>query len=153
MADAHSHETGPVKGSAGSLRCVVVTPEATVRDTAADFVALPLFDGEIGIAPGHSPMIGRLGYGEMRITAGKDTYRYYVDGGFVEVVGDVVSVLTNRALPAEELDAEVAAEQLASARTRPANSEETLAIRDRAVAQARGQLRVAQRAEAGTAGH
>ncbi len=49
------------------LHCIVVTPEQTVLDEPADFVALPLFDGEIGIAPGHSPMIGRLGYGEMRI--------------------------------------------------------------------------------------
>ena len=49
------------------LQCIVVTPERTVRDTSAEFVALPLYDGEIGIAPGHSPMIGRLGSGEMRI--------------------------------------------------------------------------------------
>jgi F-type H+-transporting ATPase subunit epsilon len=153
MADPHSHETGSVQRGGRSLRCVVVTPEATVRDAPADFVALPLFDGELGIAPGHSPMIGRLGYGELRISEGNATHRYYVDGGFVEVVADVVSVLTNRAIKAEELDAEVAAEQLASARTRPANSEELLAIRDRTVAQARAQLRVAQRAEGETAGH
>ena len=37
------------------LHCIVVTPEQTVRDEAADFVALTLFDGEIGIAPGHAP--------------------------------------------------------------------------------------------------
>ena len=42
------------------LTCTVVTPETTVLDTSAFFVALPLFDGEIGIAPAHSPMIGRL---------------------------------------------------------------------------------------------
>ena len=70
----------------------------------AEFVALPLFDGEIGIAPGHSPMIGRLGYGEMRITASGRTDRYYVEGGFVEVLDDIVSVLTPRAVPAAELD-------------------------------------------------
>ena len=53
--------------------------------TKADFVALPLYDGEIGIAPGHSPLIGRLGYGEMRIKPGGRRSRYYVDGGFVQV--------------------------------------------------------------------
>src|SRR5918992_5234534 len=98
------------------LQCIVVTPETTIRDQMADFVALPLYDGEIGIAPGHSPMIGRLGYGEMRIREGQHTSRYYVDGGFVEVSNNVVSVLTNRAVPAEALDAEVAAEQLSTAR-------------------------------------
>ena len=48
-------------------QCIVVTPERTVYDRPAEFVALTLFDGEIGIAPGHVPLIGRLGYGEMRI--------------------------------------------------------------------------------------
>ena len=127
------------------LQCIVVTPETTVRDQAADFVALPLFDGEIGIAPGHSPMIGRLGYGEMRIRQGNQTTRFYVDGGFVEVAGDVVSVLTNRAVPAEKLDTSVAAEQLASAQKKPASTPELMAIRDRHISQARAQLRVARR--------
>ena len=49
------------------LQCIVVTPERTLCDRPADFVALTLLDGEIGIAPGHTPMIGRLGCGEMRI--------------------------------------------------------------------------------------
>ena len=60
MADTHSL-------TAAALQCVVVTPEATVIDTPAEFVALPLYDGEVGIAPGRSPLIGRLGYGELRI--------------------------------------------------------------------------------------
>ena len=128
------------------LQCIVVTPEMTVRDQAADFVALPLYDGEIGIAPGHSPMIGRLGFGEMRIREGDRTSRFYVDGGFVEVVNNVVSVLTNRAVPAEKLDPEVVAEQLNSAQQRPAHTPELMAIRDRNVTQARAQLRVARKA-------
>ena len=63
------------------LRCVVVTPETTVLETPARFVALPLHDGEIGILPGHSPMIGRLGYGPMRIEREGASEVYYVDGG------------------------------------------------------------------------
>lgn len=128
------------------LQCIVVTPEATVLDTAADFVALPLYDGEIGVAPGHSPFIGRLGYGELRIVSAGQTSRYYVDGGFVQVAGNVVSVLTNRAVPAEKLDVQVAAEHLNAARNRKANSEELLEIRERLENQARAQLRVAQHA-------
>ena len=52
------------------LNCIVVTPEATALEAKADFVALPLYDGEIGSAGGHSPMIGRLGFGEMRLRTG-----------------------------------------------------------------------------------
>ena len=94
------------------LTVIVVTPEATVRESHAQFVVVPLYDGELGVAPGHSAMIGRLGYGEMRIVEGNRTDRYYVDGGFVQVSGNVVSILTNRAVPAEQVNGEAAAEQL-----------------------------------------
>ncbi len=128
------------------LQCIVVTPEATVLEELVDFVALPLYDGELGVAPGRAPMIGRLGYGEMRLVVGGQTRRFYVDGGFVQIAANVVSVLTNRAVPAASLDAKTAAEMLAQARSRPANSDELLALRDRAEQQARAQLRVAEHA-------
>ena len=127
------------------LNCVVVTPEETSLEEKADFVALPLFDGEIGIAPGHSPMIGRLGNGEMRLRAGDKVSTYYVDGGFVQVSDDIISVLTNRAVPASQVDGEVAKEQLATAQKQPANTPELMEIRDRAIAQARALIRVAKR--------
>jgi len=129
-----------------ALQCIVVTPEKTVRDQHVEFVAMPLYDGEIGIAPGHTPMIGRLGCGELRLRADDRTSRFYVEGGFVEVLNNVVTVLTNRAMPAEEVDAEVAEEQLQSARTRRATSPDQFAQRDRVAALCRAQLRVARRA-------
>jgi F-type H+-transporting ATPase subunit epsilon len=128
------------------MHCIVVTPERTVCDQPAEFVAISLYDGEIGIAPGHTPLIGRLGCGEMRIRGEDRTDRYYVEGGFVEVLDDVVSVLTPRVVPAAEIDAAVAEEQLSSARSRHAATPEAVAARQRAVEQARAQLRVARRA-------
>jgi F-type H+-transporting ATPase subunit epsilon len=128
------------------LTCIIVTPERTVLDGPAEFLALPLFDGEIGIAPGHSAMIGRLGCGEMRIIANGRTQRLYVEGGFVEVIGNTVSVMTNRALPADQIDEAVAREQLRTALERRADSPERMAVRDRQVAQARAQLWVARQA-------
>jgi F-type H+-transporting ATPase subunit epsilon len=134
-----------IAASTSTLRCVVVTPEETVLDTEAEFVALPLFDGEVGIGLHHSPMIGRLGYGELRIRNGSDTSRYYVDGGFVQVANNLVSVLTNRSLPAANVDAEVASELLRSALSRKATGDDQIAIRDRTLSQARAQLRMARR--------
>jgi len=125
------------------LQCIVVTPEQTALDEKVEFVVLPLFDGEIGILPGHSPMIGRLGYGEMRIRTESQQRRYYLDGGFVQVAGDVVSVLTNRAIPAAQVDRKSAEEQLVAAMQRPIDTPELLEIRDRMVDQARAQIRVA----------
>ena len=46
---------------ARQLRCVIVTPERALFDEPADFVALPLYDGEIGFLPGRAPLVGRLG--------------------------------------------------------------------------------------------
>jgi F-type H+-transporting ATPase subunit epsilon len=138
---AETHTT-----TAGALQCIVVTPESTVVDTAADFVALPLFDGEAGVAPGRAPLIGRLGYGELRVRRGGETLRYYVDGGFVQVVDNIVSVLTNRAVPASALNASAAQQQLQTAVSSRASGQAEMAIRDRQVSQARGQLRVAGRA-------
>ena len=128
------------------LQCIVVTPEQTLYDRPADFVALTLFDGEIGIAPRHTPMIGRLGCGEMRIHHEEGIDHYYVEGGFVEVLGDVVSVLTNRAVTAAEIDEAVVREQLLWAQSRAATTPEAMTVRDRTVERSRAQLRVARRA-------
>ena len=133
---------------AETLTCTVVTPEQTALETKADFVALPLFDGEIGILANHSPLIGRLGYGEMRIKSGGQTTVYYVDGGFVQVADNVVAVLTNRAVPVASLDASAAEAQLTAALAKPGNTPELQEIRTRAVAQARAIVRAARHARA-----
>ena len=129
-----------------TLTCTVVTPEQTALETKAEFVALPLYDGELGIAPDHSPLIGRLGYGELRIKSGGTTLSYYVDGGFVQVADNVVAVLTNRAVRSKSLDVAAAEAQLEAALRRPANTPELFAIRDRAIHQARAQIRTARKA-------
>ncbi len=87
-----------------TLQCIVVTPERALLDDPADFVALPLYDGELGVLPGRAPLIGRLGAGELRIRLGGQVRRFFVDGGFAQVRGDVVTVLTQKAQRAEDID-------------------------------------------------
>jgi F-type H+-transporting ATPase subunit epsilon len=146
MADQNTIAAGTDHLLDRPLRCVVVTPEATILDQAAEFVALPLFDGEIGIGRGHSPLIGRLGYGEMRLrTTGGATQHYYVDGGFVQVVGNVVSVLTAQAVLASQIDPSIAADQLRAAHAPASSNELSLEERERLESQARAQLRIAGR--------
>src|SRR4051794_25457602 len=86
------------------LKVVVVTPEQAVLDEAADFVAVPMYDGELGVLPGRAPLIGRLGAGELRLQQANAVRRYFVDGGFVQVRSDVVTLLTDKAVPAEQID-------------------------------------------------
>jgi F-type H+-transporting ATPase subunit epsilon len=81
----------------------------------------------------------------MRVALDDNTDRYYIEGGFIEVLEDVVTVLTGRAVLASEIDEAVAMEQLDSARAKPANTPELMAIRDRAVMQTRAQLHAARR--------
>lgn len=127
-----------------SLQCVVVTPERAVLDQTVDFVAIPMYDGELGVLPGRAPMIGRLGMGELRTVKGGHTERYYIDGGFAQVRGDVVTILTAKAIKAEEINAQ-AAEQSLTAAQAMATDPETQEARQKDQQRARAQLRVARR--------
>jgi F-type H+-transporting ATPase subunit epsilon len=123
-----------------ALKCVVVTPERALLDETVEFVALPMYDGELGVLPGRAALIGRLGYGELRIRQGQATRRFYVDGGFAQVRADEVTVLTPRALKAEEIDPAAAAQALQAARAVQTGPDERL----KAEAQARAKVRIAQ---------
>jgi F-type H+-transporting ATPase subunit epsilon len=133
----------PSKLGPKKLQCVVVTPEKTQFDDLVDFVALPLFDGEIGLLPGRAPLIGRLGFGELRTRSGETVHRYFVDGGFAQVRHDVVTVLTQRAIPAAELDASAAARELEAFDNQRVVTDADYVEHVKAVARARGKLRVA----------
>ncbi len=125
----------------GELHCVVVTPERALLDEPADFVAVPLYDGELGVLPRRAPLVGRLGCGELRIRRGATTQRLFVDGGFVQVRDDTVTVLTARAQRAEEIDA-AAAEALLAAAPTPAATPQVQEERAKAQERARAQLRI-----------
>jgi len=127
----------------GTLHCVVVTPERALLDEPADFVALPMYDGELGVLPGRAALIGRLGYGELRIRRGGETRRYFVDGGFAQVRANTVTVLTGRALKANEIDVR-AAEEAVHAPPSEVPAEERRMRQERA----RAQLRVARGGQA-----
>jgi F-type H+-transporting ATPase subunit epsilon len=127
------------------LQCVVVTPERAVLDEPSDFVAVPMYDGELGVLPGRAPMIGRLGYGELRSVRGGDIKRYYVDGGFVQVRRNVVTVLTPRAIRAEEIDPDAVARALEAALA-PAGTPDGQLLQAQEQERSRAQLRVARRA-------
>jgi F-type H+-transporting ATPase subunit epsilon len=80
---------------ADSLTCIVVTPEQTALEQKAEFISVPLYDGELGVLLGRAPLIGRLGKGVLRVreSNGKVS-RYRVDGGFVQIQDNVVSLIT-----------------------------------------------------------
>lgn len=128
------------------LRCIVVTPEQKVLEEPADAIVVPLLDGELGIYPRHAPLIGRLGAGELRVRQGDRISRLYVEGGFVEVLGHVVSVVTTRAVRSTDLAPDVIHQQLEGALKKKAVGDQAIAERHLQAARFRAMLRAARRA-------
>jgi len=128
-----------------SIRCVVVTPERTELDRMVDSIVLPMYDGELGIKRGRAAMIGRLGYGQMRLQTDAGMETFFIDGGFAQVEKDVVSVLTSRALPAKSLNVGTAETELTDALSAPAATPQQQQLKATAVMRARGLLRTALR--------
>ena len=101
------------------LRVRLVTPERILFEADAPAVELPAKNGYMEVLYGHAPLMAELGAGDVRIHQGggiestsPDTIRYNVSWGFVEVLGDRVTILANDALKPEEIDVPRAEQQL-----------------------------------------
>lgn len=82
------------------LKVSVISPEAVLFEGSTDSIVAPAHDGELGILTGHAPMMALLGKGVLRV--GSDgAQRFNVDGGFLQVVDNVVRVVTERASAAK----------------------------------------------------
>src|SRR5437868_2888622 len=90
---------------AEKIQLEVVTPERRVLAEPVDSATVPGLGGELGILPGHTPLISQLQTGVLSYTRGGETRRLLVSGGFVEVNEDRVSVLADMAEFPEEVDA------------------------------------------------
>jgi F-type H+-transporting ATPase subunit epsilon len=88
-----------------ALQLDVITPERRLLSEQADAVTVPGLGGELGILPGHTPLISALQTGVLSYPQGPATRRLLVSGGFVEVNNDRVSVLADLAEFPEEVDA------------------------------------------------
>lgn len=124
-----------------NLQCVVVTPERTELDVPAESITVPLFDGEMGILKGHSPVVGRLGLGLLRIKNGGTSQNYFVEGGFVQVANNVVSVLTDKVINASQLTSAFASQAMHDALALPSDQPDLKVVRDKAIDRARALAR------------
>jgi F-type H+-transporting ATPase subunit epsilon len=87
------------------LKLDVITPERRLISEQVDAATVPGLGGELGILPGHTPLISQLKTGVLSYTQGQTVRRLLVSGGFVEVNDDRVSVLADLAEFPEEVDA------------------------------------------------
>ena len=103
------------------IECVVATPEGPAFQGQVASVVVPALDGELGILPKHAPLVAALGSGELRVDDGAKKSRYFLDGGFVQVLNNRVTVLATDVEAVETIDRADAERRLAEARAeRPA---------------------------------
>jgi F-type H+-transporting ATPase subunit epsilon len=90
---------------ADKIQLEVVTPERRVLAEPVDMVTVPGLGGELGILPGHTPLISGLQTGVLTYVQEGKSSSLHVSGGFVEVRDDHVSVLAEVAERPDEIDA------------------------------------------------
>jgi len=89
---------------ASTMQVLVATPEREVYRGEADFLVAPGAMGELGIMPKHTPLLSALTVGELRITHGEEVDEVFVSGGYIEVQPDMITVLSDSAERAHDID-------------------------------------------------
>ena len=98
-----------------TIHCDIVSAEAQIFSGLVELLVANGSDGELGITYGHTPLLTNLTPGSVRVvTPGGAEEVYYVSGGYLEVQGDVVTILANTAVRGDDLDEAAAEEALAN---------------------------------------
>jgi len=131
-----------------TIRCDIVSAEQEIFHGAVKMVIAPGEMGELGIAPRHAPLITRLKPGQVRVILenGEEQF-FYVSGGILEVQPQVVTVLTDTAIRAKDLDEAAVRQAKEEAERLIANRTDTMEIAEAQaqLAQAIAQLQALER--------
>ncbi len=94
----------------------IVSPDRLLLSQPVDMAVIPAAEGEMGVLPGHAPMIVLLQGGTITLhEGGRATSRLYVSGGFAEITPERCTVLADEAVPVSEVSRQVAEARLAEA--------------------------------------
>lgn len=131
---------------ANTFQCTVVTPSAAVLDQPVKYASVPAWDGLIGIAPGRAALLVKLGDGPLRLDFEEGGSRWFFLGrGFAQMKGNELSLLTEEAIPAENIVAADAEQSLRDAAEVTAVKDDEVAAKDRRINRARAMVRLAER--------
>lgn len=111
------------------FRCRLITPEARVFDADVSYVMVPLWDGKAGFMANAAALVGRLGAGELKVdfvdryTLGvkledAGSRSWFISGGFIQNVNNVLTILASEALDASEVTEQNAKKELDEANAR-----------------------------------
>lgn len=141
---------------ANTLHCRLVTPDAELLSEEVTYANVPAWDGLVGFQPGRAPIVARLGMGELRLDfpadKGSGSRHFFIDQGFLKMGDGELTILAEKAIPAEKIIEQDAKAELAEAeaRTIPADAPDRLAAQERITHErnaARTRLRLAQTAK------
>jgi F-type H+-transporting ATPase subunit epsilon len=132
---------------ANTLRFEIVTPQATVFSEDVNMVTLPVFEGQIGVYPDHVRLITQVVPGEIIVSQDGGEKYLAVGEGLVDISAKRVSIVTDMAIAAENIDEAKAAEarERAAARLREKISDEEVATVNASLARSLAQLHVRRR--------
>lgn len=132
---------------ANTLRLEIVTPQAKTYSEEVETVSLPGLEGELGVYPNHTPLMTQIVAGEIRVVQNSQPKFLAVGAGFVEITGNQVSVLTDMAVQADNIDEQAAEEarKRAEKRLKEKLSDEELASVKASLMHSLAQLKVKRR--------
>jgi len=117
-----------------SFKCVIVTPEQQVLDETVTEAIIPAHDGLIGIETNRAPLLVKLGIGQLRVDiASKGSKHFLIEGGVAQMKDNLLTILTQKAVPATEIDAQSAKAELAEAQARRITDEKSFEDRQAAI--------------------
>jgi len=123
-----------------SFKCDLVTPEQQVLSETVTQVILPAHDGLLGVLTDRAPLLVKLGLGPLRIDLPNNQKRFfYIEGGVAQVKDNMLTILTQQATPANEIDAEAARAAYAEALARRPTDQKTAEDREKQLARSRAQ--------------
>lgn len=99
-----------------SIRCEIVSQDCLVFEGDADIVIVPGTLGEMGILPGHAPLLSTLELGVIRVKNGDQEDVFTVTGGFIEVQPDLVTIMADASENVEHIDVQRAEEAMERAK-------------------------------------
>jgi F-type H+-transporting ATPase subunit epsilon len=104
--------TLPERCMAEPFKASLITPEAIVLDTPITAAQIPAFDGLVGILNHRAPLLAKLGTGILRLDTANGSHRFMVSGGYAQMKGEELTILTPEAIPVAQVTPQmIAAEQ------------------------------------------
>jgi F-type H+-transporting ATPase subunit epsilon len=125
------------------FKATLITPEAIVLDTTITSAQVPAFDGLVGILNHRAPLLAKLGTGILRLNTTSGPQRFMVSGGYAQMKGEELTILTSQAIPTNQVTPQMIADE--QAKLAQVKGAELKALDQRQAIQARIQaMRAAQ---------